>query len=324
MLCFALDLYLRSLYYQTRVQSQARNAGEWLQVFSLGPAERLFDPDAFVVTVLKSLVNRSSGFGSQGRSREGMARIIILSQNSELFEFVAHALLREGHQVRFLHRSRVSLTSISTWLTDLIIVDAATSLRAAEGLCVGVRDSHTLDRLRILIVRPPSGSIHRRIRASGGQACLDRPLRPGSLIARVQALLDSKTATNASGKVVAGDLVIDPISYRVARSGRRISLTVSEFRLLYYMASQPGVVCRRDRLLRVIWDNPRVSSCTVDVFVRHLRQKIEEDPRCPRFIHSERGKGYRFDIPKEPSSAPLAENHPTAQLWSQAARREAR
>ena len=236
-----------------------------------------------------------------------MARIIILAQPSELFAFVEYALSREGHQVRFLRETRVSVTNVCKFLPDLVIVDAASSASPSEKLRLGHRRNRTLDRLRILIVGSASGPAQGSISKIKGEPYLARPLDPRTFMVRVNAILDSKVDAHANGRIVAANLVIDPFYLRVTRSGRLLSLTVSQFRLLYFMASHPGVTFRRDQLIDVGWSNQQVTPRTVDVFMRDLRKVVEEDPRQPRFLLTKRGHGYSFQIPKMPSLTSLVD-----------------
>jgi DNA-binding response OmpR family regulator len=234
-----------------------------------------------------------------------MARIIILAQPSELFDFVEYTLSHEGHQVRSLQPTQVSVTKLTALLPDLVIVDAASSASPSEKLPMGRRRNHALDRLRILIIGSASGPAQDSISQIKGEAYLERPLDPRSFIARVNTILDSKIGAHANGQIVAANLVIDPLSLRVTRSGRLLSLTVPQFRLLYYMASHPGVTFRGDQLINVGWPNQQVSQRTVDVFMRDLRKKVEEDSRQPQFLFTKPGRGYSFQIPSMPSRASL-------------------
>jgi len=236
-----------------------------------------------------------------------MARIIILAQTSEVFDFVEYALSREGHQVRSLHETPVSVTDIQTLLPDLVIVDAASSASPSEKLRLGHRRNHTLDRLRILIIGSASGPAQDSISKIKGEAYLARPLDPRTFMARVSAILDSKVDAHANDRIVAANLVIDPFYLRVTRSGRLLSLTVSQFRVLYHMASHPGVTFRRDQLINVGWPNQQVTPRTVDVFMRDIRKEVEEDPRQPRFLLTKRGYGYSFQIPRMPSRTSLVD-----------------
>jgi DNA-binding response OmpR family regulator len=96
--------------------------------------------------------------------------------------------------------------------------------------------------------------------------------------------------------VRAGDLELDRASCRVTLRGAEVALTATEFRLLEFLMSRPGVVFSREQLLNSVWGQDRaITDRAVDVYVLRLRQKIENDPTSPVLIHSVRGFGYTFE-----------------------------
>jgi two-component system, OmpR family, alkaline phosphatase synthesis response regulator PhoP len=225
-----------------------------------------------------------------------MARIIILSRASELFDFVGHALVREGHQVRSLDQEHSSVATVGYLLPDLIIVDGETAISPTKKLRAPKLRRRTLDHLRILVIRPATRVSDDHLQE--GEAYLDRPLEPQSLIAFVNAMVESKATTDPKGQIVIASIKIDPLGWRVTRSGRLLAFTVPQFRLLYYLASHPGVTFRRDELSSVAWSTQRVAPGAVEACVRDIRRKIEEDPKRPRLIFTSRGHGYRLQIPE--------------------------
>ena len=101
----------------------------------------------------------------------------------------------------------------------------------------------------------------------------------------------------------AGGLELDVASRQVRLNGTLLALTATEFRLLEFLMSRPGVVFSREQLLNAVWGQDRaITDRAVDVYVLRLRQKIERDPASPELIHSVRGFGYTF----EPRRALLA------------------
>jgi two-component system phosphate regulon response regulator PhoB len=237
-----------------------------------------------------------------------MARIVILAQPSELIAFVEHALTQEGYFVRCVHDPALWASKINGLLPDLIILDSASSPWPTQELWVRIRNRPTAEPRLILIFG--SATAVGGISAIEGDAFLARPLQPRALMASVRTLLGSKVVDESKSKIVVADLEIDPESYQVIQSGRPLSLTSTEFRLLYYLASHPNTVCRRDQLLRVISGNPYVVLREVDAYMRRMRKKIEQDPKKPRLIHSVRGQGYRFHIQAEISStSPAQDGH---------------
>ena len=127
-----------------------------------------------------------------------------------------------------------------------------------------------------------------------------KPYSLRELISRVRALLRrayGELAMPSLGeKMQFDDLEIDLERLQVRKSGRSLSLTPTEFRLLRYMAIHPERPFARSELIEAVWgyDSELVSDRTVDVHVRHLRQKLEENPTDPRWIATVRGVGYMF------------------------------
>ena len=95
--------------------------------------------------------------------------------------------------------------------------------------------------------------------------------------------------------VEADDLAVDAEKYTVTKRGRRLDLSAMEFKLFLYLVRRPGRIMSRDFLLDAVWGNESyVEPRTVDVHIRRLREKIEDDPSDPRYILTKRGVGYYF------------------------------
>jgi len=129
-----------------------------------------------------------------------------------------------------------------------------------------------------------------------------KPFSVRELLARVRAILRrSEPVAAESGVVRHGDLELDLEGYRVTVGGREVSLTPTEFRLLALLATAPGKVFTRQELLEHLWGSSAAGELrTVDVHVRHLREKLRDDPAAPRFVETVRGVGYRFRAPPGP------------------------
>ena len=96
-----------------------------------------------------------------------------------------------------------------------------------------------------------------------------------------------------------GDLQINTAAMTLSVRGNPEVTTATEFRLLHYLAQRPGRVFTRDQLLDAVWrDTTFVSPRSVDVYVRKLREKIEQDPEKPQYLKTVRGTGYRFEVMK--------------------------
>ncbi len=128
-----------------------------------------------------------------------------------------------------------------------------------------------------------------------------KPFSLRELISRIRALLrrayGELGAVSRGGRVSFGRVVVDLEQLTVHRRGQRVDLTLTEFRLLHHLLSQPNRPFTREALIEAVWgyDTGIDSSRTVDVHIRHLRQKLEDDPAKPRWLVTVRGIGYKFE-----------------------------
>jgi two-component system phosphate regulon response regulator PhoB len=130
----------------------------------------------------------------------------------------------------------------------------------------------------------------------GGDGYITKPFSPRELIARIRNVLRVPPEAHSREIIQLGDLEIDVASMTVRVEGRAVLTTVREFRLLEYLARHQGRVFTRDQLLDAVWkEGAFVTPRSIDVFVRRLREKIEPDPKQPRYLKTLRGIGYRFE-----------------------------
>ncbi len=134
----------------------------------------------------------------------------------------------------------------------------------------------------------------------GADDYIVKPFSLREVLSRVRAALrrayGELAATTGAERVGFGDVVVDLQRMRVERAGQTVLLTPTEYRLLRHLVTHPDQVFNRDSLLEIVWgyDSSVDSQRTVDVHVRHLREKLEKDPAMPRWLVTVRGTGYMF------------------------------
>jgi DNA-binding response OmpR family regulator len=139
----------------------------------------------------------------------------------------------------------------------------------------------------------------------GADDYITKPFSLGEFLARLRAILRrSEAHPRIIGRevLIAGGIKVDTSSRRAWRDGAELSLAQKEFDLLTCLIRNPGIALTRDLLLERVWGTEFAGdSRTVDVHIRWLREKIEQDPARPRYIQTVRGVGYRFDSVDEPA-----------------------
>src|SRR5262245_5369529 len=229
-------------------------------------------------------------------------KILIVEDELDLVKLLRYNLEKEGFKVTHTTDGSLALAEIRRDLPDLLILDLM--LPGVDGLevCRQLRRHERYVALPILMLTARGEEADRVVGLEiGADDYVTKPFSMRELIARVRALLrrHEPTATTRA-TLQRGGLVIDPSAHSVFVSGRAVELSALEFRLLHHLASHPGMVFSRDQLLDRVWGNDRtVTQRSVDVYIRRVREKIENRPKDPTYVQIGHGVGYRFNVASE-------------------------
>ncbi|MCW2278871.1 response regulator transcription factor [Heliophilum fasciatum] len=230
-----------------------------------------------------------------------MAKIAVIEDDGHILELVRFNLEKEGHQVISAMDGEKALQLISDDPPDLVILDLMLPKMDGLEVCRALRGRSRSAHLPIVMLTAKGEEVDKVLGLEmGADDYITKPFSPRELTARVKALLRRVNRVDAqvTGPIQIGELHIDAERYEVLVNGRKQDLTPKEFELLRWMAARPGKVFTREFLLERIWGYDFYGdSRTVDVHIRHLRQKIEQDPANPQYIDTVRGVGYKFRAP---------------------------
>ncbi|MBX6396610.1 MAG: response regulator transcription factor, partial [Alicyclobacillaceae bacterium] len=215
-----------------------------------------------------------------------------------IVELVAWHLKRAGYEVETAADGEEADRIVRRGGVDLVVLDVMLPGMDGLSLCRQWRGDGI--EVPVIFLTARDDEVDRVLGLDlGGDDYVVKPFLPRELVSRVKAVLRRMRGSKANGEdrpvIRVGDLTIWPQEHRVEVGGRPVQLTAREFALLTVMASKPGRVWTRDELLDRVWGYTYAGdSRIVDVMVSHLRDKIEKDPKKPRYITTVRGVGYGF------------------------------
>ena len=226
--------------------------------------------------------------------------IFAVEDDSDILRLVRHHLESAGYNVRTFSATAGVLAEAEKQLPSLFLLDIMVPGGDGLELCRRIRQTSSLAMVPVIFLTAKTTESDRVIGLEmGGDDYIPKPFSPRELVARVRAVLRRFERPLTPSMVKAGDIEIDSGGMTLTVRGALTQTTATEFRLLEYLARHPGRVFTRDQLLDAVWrDTHYVTPRSVDVYVRRIREKIEENPDEPRYLKTVRGAGYRFEIPK--------------------------
>jgi len=223
--------------------------------------------------------------------------IYVVEDDVDVSRLIEHNLRGAGYEVSTFFSGAPVVVSAANAPPSLFLLDIMLPGISGFDLCRQIRQHEQLGKTPIIFLSARTQEPD-RLQAfdAGGDGYITKPFSPRELIARVRNVLRTQKEAPNRELIEVGELEIDAVSMTVRIQGKTVPTTVREFRLLEYLARHRGRVFTRDHLLDAVWkEGSFVTPRSIDVFVRRLREKIEHDPRHPRYLKTLRGIGYRFE-----------------------------
>jgi DNA-binding response OmpR family regulator len=229
--------------------------------------------------------------------------VLIIDDEESLQELLLHALERDGYRVLVAGTCAAGLSAFRTEAPDAVLLDVMLPDGSGHDVCRAIRADSTVP---IIMLTALDDEVDKVIGLElGADDYITKPFGMRELRSRVKAILRraamSTTPADANDdpleeRIERAGVAVDRVRHVTEVDGAVVDLTYVEFEILSTLIASPGRVFSRNQLLDAVWGSsdfrePR----TVDVHVRHLREKIEQDPAMPARIQTVRGVGYRFE-----------------------------
>jgi DNA-binding response OmpR family regulator len=226
-----------------------------------------------------------------------LSTILLVDDEESVQRLLAYPLERDGFRVVPAHDGEEALARFAAEPVDLVVLDIMLPKLDGLEVCKRLRAQSTVP---IIMLTARDDEFDKVLGLElGADDYITKPFSIREFRSRVRALLRRAAAPRLEGRtdepLEVDGLRIDPAKRSVTVRGEAVELTYVEFELLRTLAATPGHVFSRQALLEAIWgDSAYREPRTIDVHIRHLREKLERDARQPEYIFTVRGAGYRF------------------------------
>lgn len=225
--------------------------------------------------------------------------VVLLEDDADIAKLVRYQLESAGYAVEAFVNAAEVLPATEGKRPALFLLDIMVPGGDGLEVCRRLRQNPTLSNVPVIFLTAlatESDRVHGL--ELGADDYITKPFSTRELLARVKAVLRRFEQQEPTETLRVGEIEIDAGAMQLRVRGELVVTTATEFRLLDYLARHPGRVFSRDQLLDAVWGDARfVTPRSVDVYVRRIREKIEDDAEEPRYLKTMRGAGYRFERP---------------------------
>lgn len=222
-----------------------------------------------------------------------MTRILLVEDDNGIIQNLTEFLTKEGFTVKSANGQKAALDLVAQETFDLVLLDISLADGNGFAVCSAIKAEYGIP----VIFLTASGDEYSTVTGFnlGADDYIAKPFRPRELVSRIKNIL---RLTGGTGSVTQlGDVLVDTVRGTASKGGQDLYLSALEYRLLLAFINNRGVVLSRAQLLEMIWDiaGEFVNDNTLTVYIKRLREKIENDPQNPQIIKTVRGIGYRVD-----------------------------
>lgn len=222
-----------------------------------------------------------------------MTKILLVEDDLGIVTNLTAFLSKEGFQIQSVSGQKDAINIMENNMFDLVLLDISLEDGNGFALCSAIKSEYNIP----VIFLTASGDEYSTVTGFelGADDYIAKPFRPRELVSRIKNIL---RLTGKNGKEVwLGNVRVDTLKGTASKNGQDLCLTALEYRLLLVFLNNRGMVLSRSQLLASIWDiaGDFVNDNTLTVYIKRLRQKIENDPQQPEIIKTVRGLGHRID-----------------------------
>ncbi|MFY9304246.1 MAG: response regulator transcription factor [Rhodoluna sp.] len=226
-----------------------------------------------------------------------MPKVLVVEDEQSLREPLVFMLQKEGYEVIEAENGLMAIEKFESAGADIILLDLMMPKLDGNQVCKQIRLSSNVP---IIMLTAKDAEVDKVVGLEiGADDYVTKPYSTRELLARMKAVLRRKIepAVELDGVLVAGELRLDSDRHQVTLAGKQIAFPLKEFELLELLMENVNRVLTRGQIIDRVWGaNYFGDTKTLDVHIKRLRSKIEEDPARPKYIQTVRGLGYKFEV----------------------------
>lgn len=222
-----------------------------------------------------------------------MTKILLVEDDGQIASYLGELLRAEGFDTQIAGCKKEASECLLAQAFDLVLLDVSLPDGNGFSICAEIKKEYEIP----VIFLTASGDEYSVVAGldMGADDYIAKPFRPRELISRIRSVL--RRCKKEQRILSCGDLKVNVSSATVTKGEKELFLSALEYRLLLILLQNKGQILTRNQLLEEIWDasGEYVNDNTLSVYMKRLREKIEENPQSPRLLHTIRGIGYRME-----------------------------